>query len=447
MNAIEYLFGLEFHGHKFGLDNIRAITNAFDRPQDAARALHVAGTNGKGSVCTMAAAALHAAGHKTGCYTSPHLVDIEERFQVDGVPLPRDTVEGVIDDVRLVAERLRAGGGLAAVPTFFEVATATAFELFRRARVDVAVLEVGLGGRLDATNVVTPLVGVITNIDLEHQQYLGDTIPAIAAEKSGIIKPGMHVVSGERKDDARAVIRAACHDRGARLTEAFTDVAAPASFIDGRVRVTIRTPVREYPACTLGLRGRHQLDNAIVAVRALEALDAAGVSVSRAAVAAGLETARWPGRLDVVEWTNGRRIPLASYLAEVHPDGVTLVLGAVRDKDHRAMLSALLPHARLVVVTEPPTPRAAAAHDLATLVREVASSAPGPTASAPAVIAEPDLAQAMACACGAGRTVCVAGSIFLVGAVWAACRPRPDVRGSGTDGTAADEDPSRDTGR
>jgi dihydrofolate synthase/folylpolyglutamate synthase len=427
MNALEYLFGLEFHGHKFGLDNIRALTDAMGRPQDAFRSLHVAGTNGKGSVSAMAAAALRAAGHRTGLYTSPHLVHLEERFQVDGVPLSSDAVADTIEHVRAVAERLQANGTLRALPTFFEVATATAFELFRRAGVDVAVLEVGLGGRLDATTVASPLVGVITNIALEHQQYLGDTLAAIAREKAGIIKRGMTVVSGEGGADAAAVIAEACRTRGATLVDAFMGIEAPSTSIGGRTRVTLTTPRGDYPACVLGLRGRHQLDNAILAVRALEALDRAGVRVPPAAIVHGLEHVRWPGRLDVVTLDDGRRLlldaahnpagarTLASYLGEAHPEGVPLVMGAVKDKDHRAMLDELLPHATRVVVCEPPTPRAMPARDLAALVR---ASALGGSIRPHFVVDEvPDPMSAIALAFESEPLVSVAGSIFLVGAV------------------------------
>lgn len=434
MNAIEYLFGLEFHGHKFGLDNIRALTDELGRPQETFRALHVAGTNGKGSVCAMAAAALRAAGHRTGCYTSPHLVDLEERFQVDGRALPRAQVEAAVEEVRLAADRLLTAGRLRALPTFFEVATAAAFELFRRAGVRVAVLEVGLGGRLDATNIVSPPVGVITNIDLEHQQYLGHTLGEIAFEKAGIVKPGMRIVSGAWQDEARAVIHDVCHTRGASLIEVSEGMTTAATFVDGRVRVTCQTPVRAYPACVLGLRGRHQLANAIVAVRALEAFDAAGVPVPPVAVVAGLEGAVWPGRLDLIEWPGGCRVlldaahnpagarTLAAYLVEVHPEGLPLVIGAVRDKDHEAMLHALLPHARCVVVTEPSTPRAATAADLADVVRRVARSVASPASTPLRVVEEPDPGRAIERAASEGPTVCVAGSIFLVGAVLALAR-------------------------
>nr|HPK72060.1 Mur ligase family protein [Vicinamibacterales bacterium] len=172
MTPLEYLFGLEFHGRKFGLENILAITDALGRPQDACPSAAVAGTNGKGSVCAFVSAALTAAGHRTGCYTSPHLVRVEERFTVDGEPVGEAELAGVVEDLRALVSRLRAEGRLSASPTFFEVATAAAFELFRRRRVEVAVLEVGLGGRLDATTAAAPLAGAITNIDLDHQRDL-----------------------------------------------------------------------------------------------------------------------------------------------------------------------------------------------------------------------------------------------------------------------------------
>jgi dihydrofolate synthase / folylpolyglutamate synthase len=426
MNALEYLFGLEYHGHKFGLDNIRAITDALGRPQDTFRVLHVAGTNGKGSVCAMADAALRAAGHRTGCYTSPHLVRIEERFVVDGRALPPADVEAAIEHVRQVAARLQDEGRLQALPTFFEVATATAFELFRDARIEVAVVEVGLGGRLDATNITTPDVGVITNIDLEHQQYLGDTIAAIAAEKAGIIKRGMTVVTGERKPEALAVMTAACEDRGATLLEVTDVETRDISLTDGRTRVDFRTPVRTYGPCTLALRGRHQVDNAALAIRALEALDAAGVAVPAAAIVTGLESAYWPGRLDLIELEDHRRVLLdaahnpagartfARYMAEVHPAGLPLVIGAVRDKDHRAMFDEILRHASAVVLTEPPTPRAAPSAGLATLARDVLAAH---GLAGPPVVDEPRLSAAIDRAFASGSTIGIVGSIFLVGAV------------------------------
>ncbi|MEW5984879.1 MAG: folylpolyglutamate synthase/dihydrofolate synthase family protein [Acidobacteriota bacterium] len=425
-DPIAYLFGLEFHGHKLGLENIRTLVAALGHPERAFQALHIAGTNGKGSVAAMCAAALAAAGHRTGCYTSPHIVSIEERFAIDGEPVSRRELEAAVEHIRRVAVRLTTDGTLRALPTFFEVATAAAFLLFQWRCVDVAVLEVGLGGRLDATNVVSPCVGTITTIDVDHQRHLGDTLAAIAREKAGIVKPGMIIVSGERKPDAAGEVEAACRERGARLVCAFegTEVSVGAHLSGrdtGRATIALATPVRTYPPVTLSLRGRHQVDNAIVAVRALEALDACGTHVPESAIREGLACARWAGRLEVVDLGQGRSVlldaahnpagahALGEYLAECYPNGIVLVFGAVRDKDHRGMLCELLPHATHVVLSAPPTHRAAPTHELVAIARELRPGLP--------LIESPSPDEALAHALALGPSVCVAGSIYLLGAV------------------------------
>src|SRR5262245_8037476 len=180
MDPLAYLFGLGQFGMKFGLENIHTIADALGRPDRSFRSVHVAGTNGKGSVTAMIDAALRAAGHNSARYTSPHLVDITERFVIDGKPVERATLAGVIGELRDLIGTLVASGELPAQPTFFEVTTAAALELFRRARVDLAVMEVGLGGRLDATNVITPVITCVTSIGFDHEKYLGHTLGAIA---------------------------------------------------------------------------------------------------------------------------------------------------------------------------------------------------------------------------------------------------------------------------
>jgi dihydrofolate synthase/folylpolyglutamate synthase len=420
MHPLEYLFGLEFHGHKLGLDNIRVMTGALGRPQDACPSVVVAGTNGKGSVCAMAAAALAAAGYRTGCYTSPHLVHVEERFTIDGVMVTPAELEHVVEHLRVLVDRLLADGRLQATPTFFEVATAAAFELFRRRSVEVAVLEVGMGGRLDATSVASPLAGAITNIALDHQQYLGETPDEIAREKAGIIKPGMWLVCGEREAGPLAVIAAACAGRGAALVKADDGAVLSATMIGGVTSMALRTPAGAYGPVTLGLRGRHQVRNALVAVRLLEALSEAGVAVPAPAIERGLREARWPGRLDWRRLSGGRRVlldaahneagaaALADYLGEAVPGGrQPLVFGAVRDKDHAGMLRHLLPRSTLVVVTAPP--RAA---DPGVLKAAALAIAPGAH-----VVVERDPVAAMDAAWAAGPDITVAGSIFLLGAV------------------------------
>ena len=423
MQPLEYLFGLEFHGHKLGLDNIRVITEALGRPQDACPSVVVAGTNGKGSVCAIVSAALRAAGYRTGCYTSPHLVRVEERFAIDGLPVGAAELEQVVEDLRVLCDRLRADGALQATPTFFEVATAAAFEIFRRRRVEVAVLEVGMGGRLDATSVATPRAGAITNIALDHQQYLGDTLEQIALEKAGIAKPGMRIVCGEGAPGPRGVIAAACAASGALFVDAAAGAAIDAQpAADGRLRVTIRTPARAYGPLTPGLLGRHQLQNALVAVRLLEALAEAGVAVPAPAIERGIREARWPGRLDWRRLPDGRRAlldaahneagaeALAAYLREAAGGGrQPMVFGAMRDKDRRGMLRRLVPCASRMVLTAPPTPRAA---DPEVILAEVLAIDPGADA-----IVSREPAAALDAAWSAGPSITVAGSIFLLGAV------------------------------
>jgi dihydrofolate synthase/folylpolyglutamate synthase len=422
MRPLEYLFGLEFHGHKLGLENIQAVTEALGRPQDAYPSVVVAGTNGKGSVCAMVSAALIAAGYRTGCYTSPHLVRIEERFTIDGVPVGAAELEEVVEHLRVLAGQLRQAGRLQATPTFFEVATAAAFELFRRRGVGVAVVEVGMGGRLDATSVATPLAGAITNIALDHQQYLGETLAEIAFEKAGIVKPGMRLVCGERGAIPRGVIVDACAARGAAFVGASEGVSLSAAMTGGVTSMTLRTPAGAYGPLTLGLRGRHQVQNALVAVRLLEALSEAGVTVPAPAIERGLGEATWPGRLDWRRLTGGRRVlldaahneagaaTLAEYLREAVPGGrQPLVFGAVRDKDHAGMLRHLLPCSTVLVITVPPTPRAADAELL-----RASALAIDPGAH---VVVERDPLAAMDAAWASAPDITVAGSIFLLGAV------------------------------
>ncbi|MCX6545470.1 MAG: bifunctional folylpolyglutamate synthase/dihydrofolate synthase [Acidobacteria bacterium] len=418
---LEYLFGLEFHGHKFGLDNITALTEALGRPQAAYRTVCVAGTNGKGSASAMVARALTAAGHRTGLYTSPHLVSLGERFVVDGEMVTDAEVAASLDEVRAAVDRLLEQGGLPAQPTFFEVATSMALILFRRRSVDIAVLEVGLGGRLDATTVATPVAGAITTIDLDHQALLGDTIRAIAAEKAGIIKPGMAVVCGERKREAIEVIDEVCRRQGASLVKAWEGVDVSASSASGLTTVRLRTPERSYGPCTLALRGTHQVANAVVAVRLLEALDAAGIPVPPRAVVDGLTKVRWRGRLELVSFEDGRQVLLdaahnpagaeclGAYLRDAYPEGLPLVFGAMRDKDITGMLRALLPRATRIILTSPPSPRAAPPGDLGALVSRLAPELP--------VEIEPDPSKAIACAFQFARVICVAGSIYLLGAI------------------------------
>ncbi len=401
--SLEFLFSLERFGMKFGLANMATLCDALGHPERAFKPLLIAGTNGKGSVTAMVDTALRAAGHRAARYTSPHLVRLEERFVIDGREVETDTLARVAARVQAVTESLVASRALEALPTFFECATAMAFELFREAGVEIAVLEVGLGGRLDATNIVSPVAGAIVSIDFDHQAQLGDTLTSIAAEKAGIARAGIPLVCGAMPDRAREVIATICREKGAILIEADRDAHVAA-------RVAAAEP--------LALRGPHQAANAAVAVRLLDALNEQGIHVDEASIRAGLKETKWPGRLEEFN-VQGCRVlidaahnpagarALAGFLRKTVPGGVTLVFAAMKDKAVREMLDALRPIATRMFVTVAPTPRALDVESLAAVAREAGFE----------VDVVPDPFDALARACASHHTVVVAGSIFLVGPV------------------------------
>lgn len=418
MSARAYLLSLEQIGIKLGLDQIRALVTALGRPDTTYPAIVVAGTNGKGSVAAMVERGLRAAGYHTGRYTSPHLVRLEERFALDGHEISGDELEA------LAARIQRAAGSLPAPPSFFEATTAVALELFRDARVDVAVLEVGLGGRLDATNVVRAAGVAITAVDFDHEQYLGHTLEAIAREKAGVIKPGALVVLARNPEAVQAVVRDACATAGAHFAYAPDRIRARVAMAEGRAHLDLETPRHHYPALTLGLRGRHQVDNAVAAAGLLEALTAHGLfDVPAEAVGTALADVTWPGRLDLVHWqghavlVDGAHNPsaarvLAAHLADTYGRPLPLVVAAMRDKRADEIVRALAAAASRFVFTAPATPRAASPDELVALARRVAPAVPVRTA--------PRLADALAEASAAGEPVVVAGSLFLAGEVLAA---------------------------
>jgi dihydrofolate synthase / folylpolyglutamate synthase len=399
----DYLFGLEQFGIKFGLANISAIVAALGHPDRAFRSVHIAGTNGKGSVTAMVDAALRAAGHRSARYTSPHLLNLGERFVIDGQPVPERELVAAIDDVRECVDRLRASGTLDVQPTFFEVTTAVAFVLFERADVDVAVIEVGLGGRLDATNVITPVAAAITSIGFDHERYLGTTLREIAVEKAGIIKPDVPVVLGDLPDEARRAIEEVAAARHAEIVRADGAALSRLGPVD------------------LALRGAHQRKNAAVAASLLEVIDARGIAVATHAVVEGLTTVSWPGRLDRRRLADGREAlldaahnpdgaaALAAYLAETWPDRPPLVFAAMRDKDVRGMLRALTPAIGSMVITRASNPRSEEPSTLAEAARAIAPALP--------IAIEPTPGAALDAAWRRSPRIVVAGSIFLLGDV------------------------------
>jgi dihydrofolate synthase/folylpolyglutamate synthase len=342
------------------------------------------------------------------------------------VPVAASDFETVARDVLDTADRLFATGVMRAAPTFFEATTAIGFELFRRAKVEVAVIEVGLGGRFDATNVIAPVACAITTIGLDHQQYLGETLAEIAFEKAGVIKPGMTVVAGSLPPEAATVVERACRERGAHLVETH-GLDVESDMHDGHATVTIRTDRASYGPVRLGLRGEHQVGNAVVAAALLEAATGAGIAVAAADTERGLAHARWPARLELLQLEGGKRVlldaahnpdgaaALAAYLRRWHAGTAPcLVVGIMRDKNIDGILRTLLPAAGEIVVTAAATPRALPAEELAARVSAVAREL-GLRHADPLVV--PDPAEAVVTALARADSVCVAGSIFLVGAV------------------------------
>ena len=337
--ALRWLYGLESRGIKLGLDRIAEAAEMRGHPERATRFVHVAGTNGKGSVATMVESVMRAAGYRTGQFASPHLQRYVERVRIGGRPISEREAARRI-------EELRADTRLPPL-SFFEYTTMLAFEAFRDARCDIVVLEVGLGGRLDSTNIVTPEVSVITNIGLEHQRILGDTLSKIAKEKAGILKPDVPCIVGARGKSVRRAISTRASAVGAPLRWIDRDFE---SAWDER-SLSVRVGGHEWSDLRLGLRGDYQGDNAACVLATLVELQEHGFEVSDAHVRSGLKRARWPGRL---EWHRGQPAflfdaahnatgcdTLARYLDDLEfPGRVVLLFGAMQDKDHRRMLAA-----------------------------------------------------------------------------------------------------------
>lgn len=386
-DAVAWLYATQLTGIKLGLDTVRRLLDAVQF-QTTAKIIHVAGTNGKGSVCAMLDAVCRAGGLRTGLFTSPHLVSFRERVRLDGREIPEAAVaEGLTRLRDLTAEWNPP-------PTFFEYTTVLALDWLRRQHVDVIVLETGLGGRLDATNALTPAVSVITPIDYDHMAWLGDTLTAIAVEKAGIIKPGVPVVSAPQDPEAAAVIAQVAEERGNKLHVSHAPL--PANW-------------------SLALPGSHQRANATVA---LDALDAAGIGVSERARREGLANVQWPGRFQRLE--NGRFVldgahnpaaarRLARTWHEEYGDHhrATLILGVLRDKDVPAICRAVAPLAARAFAVPVRSQRAATPQEVHGSLALVAPEVDARVMS--------NLAEALESARQFPEPILIAGSFFLVG--------------------------------
>lgn len=408
------------------LDRIRSLLRLLGNPHERLRILHVAGSKGKGSTAAMLAAILRQAGYRPGMFTSPHLCSVEERIQVDGRPIQRDELTSLLGEVRdaLEASRPRLE------PTFFEIATALGFLYFVRRRVDVAIVEVGLGGRFDSTNVCHPALSIITSISFDHTQQLGNRLALIAMEKAGIVKPGRPAISGVVVPEAREVIERTCRERSAPLRQLDVDFsyryepgqASPTSCAeDRRPRVQITTRRNAWPPLELGLWGEHQATNAAVAVAAIEQLRDQGWSIPDDAVTRGLAGVIWPARMEVLGHRPLTILDCAHNVASARalvetlersfpPGRRLLVFGASNDKDVGGMFRILAPAFQHVFLTRFSSSQRGMPPEQAAVLLKTQSSLPHTIYST--VRDAWNAARRMA---SPDDLICVTGSVFLAG--------------------------------
>lgn len=416
--SLAYLLSLghETLAMKLGLKNTELLLEAVGNPQNSFASVQIAGTNGKGSTAAMLDSICRQAGIRTGLFTSPHLISITERIKIAGVDVSTHEFARLATKVKDAAQNLVEQGTLQALPTFFEHVTAIALLAFRDAGVELAILETGLGGRLDATTVAGARVVAITPVALDHQDYLGATLPEIAAEKAAIIRPNTEAIIAHQGSEALEVIRRRAAECEVRALIDDYEVMIEGATADGRCIVTFQTSDQQYPSVTLGLRGRHQVENAATAIRIAEVLGQQNWNLLTTAIIKGIETAEHAGRLELSEGylLDGAHNPsaaqtLLSYLKEFVRVPVTLVFGAMRDKNLVEMAAILFPAAAQVVLTQADNPRGASAEELA----ELAAATGAPNIFVTRSVNEA-LVKANEVTSSAGL-ICITGSLYLLG--------------------------------
>ncbi len=414
--AVDFIHAAQYTGSKNGIENTRALLSQLQIPMTPVPAIHVAGTNGKGSVCAMLSSMLCSAKLKVGLYTSPFLQFYNERIRINGVPVSDELLAWAVTRVKEAADVL-ANTGIR--PTAFELGTAAAFLIFREEKVDIAVIEVGLGGRLDPTNVITPLVSVITALGMDHMEYLGDTLEKIAGEKAGIIKPGVPLVLYPAKPEAEAVVRAVCEQKQAPLYALRHRQAVFHQADAFSSRADFELPGGMMEDVLIPVPGLHQVENALTALTALEVLP--DFLVSRTAMRRGMEQVRWPARLEWIENAprvlldgahNPQGVKALREFAELflHKDKRVLLTGVLREKLNDEMIRDMASLAQWTVTVTPDNHRAMPAVELAELLCEEGC------ASEAAASLEEGLIKARKLA-GPEGVIIAAGSLYLAGAL------------------------------
>ena len=422
--ALRYLLDL---GHetlaiKLGLRNIELLLAALDNPQKFYPAVQIAGTNGKGSTAVVLDSICRAAGIRTGLYTSPHLVSITERIRVGGVEISEEDFARLATIVGDAAERLMATNQIEALPTFFEQVTAIGLAEFKHKKVELAILETGLGGRLDATTAARADIVGITTIALDHQQYLGETLAKIAAEKAAIIRPGVAAIIGNQPLEALEVILRQCQTNA--VVPNLNDCSFEVEMIgrDGEMLVTFESKQNRYPGLRVGLRGLHQLENIAVTIRLAESLQERGFAIPATAISAGIENASHAGRLEL--WPGpppllfdgahnvAGALALRQYLDSFVTTPITMVFGAMSDKDLAEIAALLFPAATRLILTQFANPRAATVETLEKLV--AVRGAPNEVQAARSTAEAITIAKEIT---PDGDLICITGSLYLVGDV------------------------------
>lgn len=412
-SLIDWIHGARAKGKKDGLSNMRALVETLDHPEAAFRSIHVAGTNGKGSTCAFLESALRENGYKTGLYTSPYLTRYQERIRLSGEPIDDEILLSAGEELRRAYEKLTARG---IFPTTFELGTALAFLAFKKRKIDVAVVETGLGGRLDPTNVLSPALCVISAIGYDHMDMLGDTLSKIAAEKAGIVKEGVPVVIAPQPEDVVRVFTSRCEALSAQLVVVSSNLPVEAEDMRG-ARFLSKTPAFGEMSVAIALPGHHQIENAALALAGLSELAAHGFALSPQAVQAGFERARWPGRL---EWLSDNilidgahneqgarslRVYLDAYCGDLQK---VLLTGMMRDKAYEACAAALAGAFDRVITTRVNWPKALDAQTLCAAYARLGVKAEAEESAARAF----ELARA---SLKPGELLVVSGSLYLVG--------------------------------